>query len=267
MALPRTKSGRVLGRLPAVVPPQLEDLGAYLTTPLPGAPASVAVPGVAAWGLDGNSQYGDCTIAGTAHAIAAWDALVGGSDPVPTDAQVVAQYCALTGCVTAGDAHDTGLVISDLLHTWQTSGLFPSVNHLAGYAPVNIASLSEMQQAVAAYGALNCGVNLPQSAENQFNPAGGGTWTYEGDAPIGGHCVIVVGYGSDLVAVTWGATVSITWEWWEHYGAEAWVMLPQAFVEAGKGPEVNLAQLQADLGSLDAALKPPAPRKKHWWPW
>lgn len=271
--LPRTKNGRVLGRLPAQIPDRLREFSSYLATPLPPAPASVKVPAVNNWGMLLNDEFGDCVCAGGVHAIAAWDLLVGETDAIPTADQCIAQYDALTGCVTAGDANDTGLVISQFLKDWATVGMFNS-NRLAGYAPVAVASLAEIQQGIAAYGVVIIGINLPQSAETQFESAPAGTtpvWTYVGDAPIGGHCIILVGYGTNLFAITWGAVVAVTWEWMTHYLEEAWVCIPQAFVEAGKGPEVNLAELQADIGSLDAAPAPPKPKRKPkpkpWWSW
>ena len=44
----------------------------------------------------------------------------------------------------------------------------------------------------------------------------------------------------------------MTWEWWEHYGSEAWVVIPEIFVEADHGPvwDIDILTLQKDLESL-----------------
>lgn len=257
MTLPRTRNGRVLGRLPAKIPPALRTFKDYATSPLPTPPVTFPAP-AGAWNMDGNDEWGDCVCAAAGNSIAAADVEVAEADQVPTAAQAVAEYQKLTGAQTPGDANDTGLVISDVLKLWATApGLFGD-NVIAGYAPVAISGLDEIKQGIAAYGAVNAGVNLPQSAEDQFNA--GQPWTYVGDEPIGGHDIVFVGYDtSNLTAVTWGATVQVTPEWVAHYLEEAWVTIPQAFVHAGKGPEVNLAELQADIGSLDGPPPPPPP--------
>jgi len=45
----------------------------------------------------------------------------------------------------------------------------------------------------------------------------------------------------------------MTWQWWETYGSEAWVVIPEAFVELDHGPvwNVNILSLQEDLKNLD----------------
>lgn len=248
-----------LGALPPVAT-GLPDLSTYATLPRP--PASLAVPKVAAWGQDGNSIWGDCVLASAAHCIAAWDAELGGRDPIPTDAEVVAQYQAITGSKKPGDSRDTGLALGDVLHQWATKGLFQN-NKIAAYAPLNIKSILDIHQAVSEYGAAYAAVALPQSAEDQFSA--GESWTYVGDAPVGGHAICFLGYkaGSkagpgQLYACTWGSIVAVDWDWWAAYGQEVYCIIPQAFVEAGKGPELDLTQLQADIHSLK-------PAKKAWW--
>lgn len=251
-----------LGALPPVRPPVFADLADYATLATP--PATIPVPKVTAWGMDGNDQYGNCGMCGSSHLIAAWDAITGSADPIPDEAQTIEQYKAITGCVTAGDANDTGLVLSDVLKLWSNVGLFGD-NKIAAYAPVNHKAIVDIHQAIAEYGGCYVGVNLPQSAEDQFNA--GMPWTLVGDAPVGGHCVVFIAYdaGSSrgpgwLYAVTWGKVVRVDWTWFAHYATEAWAIVPQEFVESGKGPLLNLAQLQADIATLE-----PVPVHKPWW--
>jgi hypothetical protein len=69
--------------------------------------------------MDGNDKYGDCTMAGVAHLIEAWNTLYKKSLPVPSDKQVVAEFLKLNGGQT-----DVGLSEAGVLGLWHTSGLF-----------------------------------------------------------------------------------------------------------------------------------------------
>ena len=51
-----------------------------------------------------------------------------------------------------------------------------------------------------------------------------------------------------VVAVTWGGTVLITWEWWATYVSQVYAVVPPAFVEkGGDGRGFDLAALDAYL--------------------
>lgn len=203
--------------------------------------------------------------AAAGHALMAWNLDVAEKDAIPTEAQVIAQYDALTGCVTAGDAHDTGLAETDVLNDWHTTGLFGG-NKIAAYAPVAHANILDIHQAIDAYGVCYVGVNLPQSAETQFE--NNQPWTLEGDAAVGGHAFPLVGYDATfLYCVTWGAIQAISIPWWSFYAEEAYAIVPQAFVEAKKGPTLDLASLQADLDSMNVTPPKKKPKKPPWWSW
>lgn len=271
-AAPAPRKAGKRGRLAPVPVVGVAELKAYAATPLPAPPAAVAPPKVAEWGMDGNgpdptvtipgdeSGVGDCTIAGAAHGVLAWNAEVGTKDAVPSADQVVTQYFALTG------GPDNGLACTTVLQTWRTTGLF-GTNKIAAWAPVNHKQIIDLHQAVDAYGACYIGVNLPDSAETQFE--NNEPWSYVGDPPTGGHCVTIVGYEASYVyVVSWGALVPVTYPWLSAYLEEAYAIVPQEFVEAGKGPTLNLAALQADLDSMNATPTPapkPKPKPRPWW--
>ena len=77
-----------LGKHPATRPTEISEFSTYVKGKLPAPPASVDVPN-ATYPMDGNDTYGDCTIAGVAHLLAAWDVEVSESDPVPDQTAVV----------------------------------------------------------------------------------------------------------------------------------------------------------------------------------
>jgi hypothetical protein len=223
------------------------------TSPFPPLLSSVAVPAVADWGMDGNDRYGDCVIACLAHAMAAWDVEVTEADGIPNEADCIAEYDALTGCKEPGDAHDTGLQIGPVLQKWVKPGLFgPSLpSTVTAVAKVSLTTPGMLRQAIACYGGVIAGFNMPSTAAGQFD--NDEPWTYVAGSPIvDGHCVLLVGYdGIWIDAVTWGTTTRIGPRFLEHYMDVAWVAIPTQFVQAGRGPELNLAALQADLPDLN----------------
>ncbi|HUY25412.1 MAG TPA: hypothetical protein VMV09_08950, partial [Candidatus Saccharimonadales bacterium] len=130
----------------------------------------------AGYPIDGNDQFGDCTMAGVAHLIAAWDADVNEPDPIPDAQEVVATYFELSG------GQDTGLNEANVLQAWRSQGLFG--RKIAAYAPVDPRNIVELHQAVAFYGGCYLGIQCPQSAQQQF--ASGQPWTYDPSSPIEG---------------------------------------------------------------------------------
>lgn len=229
-----------LGRLPATRPAALSDLSVYAAGKLPTPPPTWEVP-VANYPIDGNDQYGDCTIAGVAHMVEGWDAATKEHDPVPSETTIVAEYFKLTG------GEDSGLNEADVLKEWHTNGLFGE--KIAGYAPVNPRHLLELHQAVAFYGGCYLGIECPKSAQEQFG--NGEPWTYVGSEVEGGHCVAALGYGphGGLHCATWGGIAVLEASFLAHYLDEAWVILPQQFIEAKKD------QLGIDLKTLEADLR------------
>jgi hypothetical protein len=193
----------------------------------------------------GNDQWGDCTIAGADHVIMADSAVCKQPYAAPSLTAVEHEYFGLTG------GPDSGLVMSKVLSSWRAAGMFE--NKLAAYAPVHATNTTALQQCIDWFGTAYCGVNLPQPAEGQFNQNGTGVWDLTGtsaDKQIeGGHCIVLVGYDAEhIYAVTWGAIVGITYQWWAQYADEAWATITQEFVKSGGDARgISLTTLQADL--------------------
>lgn len=229
-----------LGRLAARRPVGLADLAVYLTDPLPAGPAEVAAPQNVSWGMLGNDQVGDCTIAGAVHLRMANAAQTDDSgDTYPDEQTVVDEYFMLSG------GEDSGLVEADVLQTWQTGGLFG--DRIAGYAPVDHRNPDELRSVVAAFGGSYLGVVVPAPAQEQFGD--NQPWDLTGtsaDRQIeGGHCVPVVGYDAKFAyVVTWGRVQPATWAWLAAYLEEAWAVI------TSEDARVRLDQLQADLAAL-----------------
>lgn len=246
----KNKYGLALGKLPATRLAGVGTLGLYSTGKLPAPPPSVAVPGdVSLYPMDGNDEWGDCTIAGVAHLLAAWDTLVDSTKiPVPTSAKVVALYEKLTGSKTAPGP---GLNEATLLSQWRSKGLFG--NKIDAYVPVDYKNIVELQQAIAFYGAAYLGIACPESAQQQFQE--NQPWTYVPGSPVeGGHCIVALGYTQTAVlCATWGGIAEVTYPFLSHFLDEAYAIISEEYVEAKKTPMLDLAVLQQDLDNLQSA--------------
>lgn len=232
-----------LGALAPKRPFGLATLAAYANGKLPAPPAQTKTPDPGQWQMFLNDTYGDCTVAGVAHAILAWNAEVNEHDHIPTDDEVQSEYFELTG------GQDSGCVEADVLQQWHRHGMFGT--KIAGYAPIEAHDLVGLHQAVAFYGAAYLGVALPESAQQQF--ASGHDWSVVPGSPIeGGHCIVAVGYDQHSVqCVTWGQVVNVTYPWLAKYCTEIWAILPHQFMEKGTdGAGIDFHSLEADLSSL-----------------
>ena len=231
-----------LGKLAAIRPQGLRDLAVYANGKLPLPPKSVDYYSGLTLPIDGNATYGDCVMAATAHLLAAWDREVSENIPIPDGDQVVETYFELTG------GGDTGLNEAQVLQWWHQQGLFGG--SIAAYAPVDLKDITAIQQAIAFCGGALFGIGCPQSAQEDF--AAGRPWTYDPSSPIlGGHAIAPLGYDATYVyCATWGGIAPVTYPFLSALLDECWAIIPQAFVDAGKSPTIDLATLQADLSAL-----------------
>lgn len=240
-----TRARNKLGRLPAVRPPGLKIASAYMTRPLPPAPAVMPVPKTG-YPMDANDQYGDCTLAGVDHMIRAFNRLYGARGiRLPSVRKIVRTYFAMTG------GQDTGLVVADVLKAWHAPGLFG--HKIIGYAPLPVSKVDfePLKQAIAYYGAVALGIMCPQSAQDQF--AAGIPWTYDPHSPDeGGHFITGLGYTANgLLCATWGGIAEVTWALLAHKLEEAWVVIADELVAAGHDTlNIDVPTLLSDLANV-----------------
>jgi hypothetical protein len=241
-----------LGARPAVFPAGLRDLTHYVAGDLPKAPASVPVPSVAEWGMDGNDSYGDCGVAGCNHLLMAAAADTRETESFPTADQVVSYYLTYTG------GQDSGVVLSDFLAYVRKTGFYGHT--VSAYAPVQVHDVPTLTTALWLYDAVYTGITVTQGMMDAFQA--GQPWDLtaaQGEA-IGGHCVPGVGYSDEgLTVITWGEPQLITWPAWHAVSTEAWAVIPGELA-SGDGRGVSLADLTADLDKLDVPSPAPAPQ-------
>lgn len=172
--------------------------------------------GITSWGMMLNDTLGDCTIACPGHMEQAWTAKSGTEITIP-DTAILTAYEQFDGYVAGDPSTDQGGDILTVCQDWQSVGI--GGHKIAGFAHVNMTQ-ENWQQALYLYGALNTGLNFPQSALAQL----GGTLDLDPSKPPDppdptlGHCVALVYGGPDLAGfVSWGAMLWCTWRFVMYY--------------------------------------------------
>ena len=240
-----------LGKKPARHDPLTLHYGDYRTASLPPVPAE------AHWGHGlpfaelGNDVYGDCVEAGFAHQVQVWSGRAG-TPFVPTEAEALDAYSAITGFSPDNPASDQGTDMLTACQYWKSTGI--AGHEVTAYLSVPPTQPGYIREAVALYGGAYVGVALPLSAQSQV----GSLWTVTSglDAAAGswgGHCIPLCGYDAEsLWCVTWGALQRMTWDWLQTYCDEAYLLLGRDWCEADGQSPAGLAwgALSADLANL-----------------
>jgi hypothetical protein len=239
-----------LGKKPARQDPRTLKLTDYLSGTLE-APQQAQWGKRLPYGMLGNDAYGDCVEAGFAHQAQVWcdDA---GHPFVPTDAEALGAYSAITGFNPADPSSDQGTDMLTACKFWQSTGL--AGHKIDAYLSVEARDWEAVQEAIAFWGGLYLGLALPVTAQAEV----GKTWTVQTgpDAAAGswgGHCVPVIGYDPGLLwVITWGQLQVMTWDFLGTYADEAFCLLSKDWLEAsGRSPSgLAFGQLQADLANL-----------------
>ncbi|MFB7595770.1 hypothetical protein [Streptomyces sp. NPDC056160] len=244
------RGGRLVGdpdrphlRLSRILPPAL---------PAPPAAADwlTQVP-ADAWGMLGNDQVGDCTVAALAHKRIG-DAYTSQGRLLDISTADCLKYYGHFGYRPGDPGSDQGAVCQDVLDYWHRHG-FRGEKSLA-YARINVDDHTQLKQAIALFGQIYVGVTITQAAEDQFN--GDEVWDITRRSPVlGGHCITLGAYDAHgLDAVTWGTVHRLTWRWWDVYGEEAWVVFnPADFTGRTSGRDrdgLDLVTLRADYIAL-----------------
>jgi hypothetical protein len=234
----------------------------YATPDLPAPPPSLDLTTKmkAPWGMMDNAQVGDCTCAAAGHLIMEWTANAQSKTVIPTDAQIIAAYSAVTGYNPKTGANDNGVQEIDVLNYWRQTGI--AGHKIQAFLALEPSNHTHIMDGTWIFGGCYIGLALPKSAQAQTSnkqiwsvpPSGTGGDGAPGS--WGGHAVPVVAYDSrSLTVVTWGALQTMTWGFWAAYCDEAYAILSPDFLEQKKGQPVtpdgfNVQQLLADLSDL-----------------
>lgn len=201
----------------------------------------------------GNDQYGDCVEAEFAHQLQIWITRAGGKF-TPDSTNVLGAYSALTGFNPNVPGTDRGTDMLSACNYWRSTGM--NGFEIDSFLEVNPLIRSDVQDCIAYYGGLDIGIQMPLSAQAQSSPTG--KWhVTSGPSSVagswGGHCVVLCGYDAqNLYAVTWGYIQSMTWQFFQTYCDEAFVMLAHEWIEnTGASPGgIAWGKLMADMANL-----------------
>lgn len=188
------------------------------------------------WGMMKNDLEGCCTCSTCGHLIQTWTGIT-----VP-DAAVETEYEQACGYVPGNPATDHGGIITNVLDYFKNVGV--GGYKIAGHAEVNLTQF-RIQQAIYTFGAVDLGIELPVSAQNQV----GVSWDFINDAPDapgtwGGHSVAIMKYDATGVwCVTWGKLQFMTWRWFMYYVDEGHACASPDFQD---GP-ISYSQLPGEL--------------------
>jgi len=235
-------------------------MAAYLVTPLPTPKYPIDVSGGATFAMDGNgpdptltvnggNPCGDCGFAGMSHKRTADAACGHEASFVPdTSDEVVTEYLAFD------NGQDQGVVVSAMMNAWFSSGFFGQ--KIAGYVPIRV---SDIDAALGVFGAIICGVNLTDDADQLFSE--GLPWTVangEVPDPNEGHVIVKVRSTVDEdTYVTWGALQPATKEWSAACIEEAWGVVDS---QMAANAQMNLTALLNDIRSIGGGqVQAPAP--------
>lgn len=232
-------------------------LGDYLLSPLAPAPAAcdrtASIP-VDGWGTMLNTAEGCCTCSSQGHLIMSASAMTRSTPIVVPDSAIQTAYEAVSGYNPATGANDNGALITDVNEYRRTVGI--GGYKITAWTAIPYANAALLSDAVYYFGAANIGVQLPSSAEQQFDA--GEPWTVPWFSPIaGGHCIPIVAYDANYAyCVTWGKVQPMTWDFYAKYCDEAYVLVDPLLFDAGTGLDptgLDVAALTADLTTLAAA--------------
>lgn len=216
-------------------------LATILKVATPAPAAADYVSEVQAWPMYLNDKLGICAIAAPAHALEAWTQYGQGSAVVVTDDVVEKGYETVGGYDpskvdprTGENPTDEGCVLQDVLDWLRKTGM--DGHKILFFAKVDATNKSEVDAAIYNFGHIIYGIQVPQSAMDQFNA--GQPWDIVKNAGenLGGHAINVGAYSADnvYVAVTWGATQKVTQDFFTQYADEAWVIATEDWVKDGK---------------------------------
>ncbi|MBA2718950.1 MAG: hypothetical protein H0U52_06885 [Chloroflexi bacterium] len=203
-------------------------------------------------GLYRNDELGDCAIAATAHLQQVWSSQTRGRI-VPSEADVVRAYAAVSGYKLGEPATDRGCDMLSVCNHWRREGI--AGNKISAFVKLDHDDWTQLRIALNLFGGLYAGASLPLTARSDTlwdAPHG----KPRGDAAIGswgGHTMAVVGYSRlGVCFVTWGQRRWASWPWWMTYVDECYAAIDEQWVSADdRAPNgVNLAALERDLSAI-----------------
>ena len=238
-----------LGRLPArytrasMIKSQIVAMNFALLGPPPASSDDYVSAVDAAtggnWGMMGNDQVGDCTIADCAHQVMLRTANAS-KIVIPTLAQVMGAYTDITGYDPSqtdsqgNNPTDRGADELTVMNYMQKTGL--AGHKIDAHANLNPTNLNNIRWTVQLYGCSRIGLAVTDTMFDQFQR--GQPWEpVDGAQVLGLHDIPVVRYIRDglttmFLVETWGTTFPATDAWFKWVLPDGTPVVEEAHVES-----------------------------------
>jgi hypothetical protein len=217
---------------------------------IPKSPAKVDYESGITFPMYGNDEIGDCGPAGCGHVVQSLTTYGEGVTITVSEQDVITFYSGISGYVPGDPSTDVGVNLQDMLEYWLKNGL--AGNEIVAFAKVDVSNDAEVQAAIDLFDVVITGIDLPQSAEDQFND--GKPWDYvKGSKILGGHCVPFFGYDATYRhGVTWGQVQAATLAFWKKLVSEGWILITRKWADANGVTPTGLSLY--DMGQAWAAM-------------
>ena len=243
------------------------DFVRLVGTDLPApAPSRDYTMGVTKRPMFGNDAEGDCTCAAIANMFVGWLLVVYGKIWLPTTADVLALYSAITGFdpsktdAQGNNPTDKGAVIEDVLTYVELHGFFG--HHLIGSAAVDPTDVVNIKRAIDWFGYVDLGVGLCKAWQGQKKwdvptlwqrVVARAAWAV---GSWGGHCVCSQKYDEGgLYVWSWGELYYVTWAAVAMYFDTVDVVLSATWIGKGQSPAgLDEATLRSRMAALKADI-------------
>lgn len=211
------------------------------------------------WGMMANDLVGDCTCADAGHSALLWNAIAGKQIIIP-DSSVLKSYEDITGYnpsqtdANGNNPTDQGAQIRDVLLYMQKTGIIDSIgfaHKIDVFMRIQTGNIPEMKKALFLCDAVTIGLNLPETAQEQFQNEQ--PWTVINGAQIeGGHDVVLVGWDNDWIYfLSWGQIWKMDYNFFIQYCDEVWGKFSDDFLISGRSPlGLDRPTLISDLKSI-----------------
>ena len=242
-----------LGKKPARPEVPKLRLAAYLdATELPPVPAVIGnfKSWPQNWRVLANDQFGCCVESGAAHETMLLKADAGYAPPLFSNSVILKDYQDCGSGYKIGDnSTDQGTDVQQYAAYRQKVGILDASGQrhkIDIYAALRVGDISQLALAVYLFGCVGIGVQLPNSAIDQFQLFE--PWSVVSDSgTAGGHYIPVIGRNSigSWICITWGRLQAVTPTFLSQYMDEG-----MAFLSLERLSAKNLSPQGFDLTGL-----------------
>ena len=225
---------------------------------LPPLPASydidVEYPSFADNNMYGNDTLGDCVMAGRAHMTLRFEEYEQNLDIPISDNDVTTEYFKETG------GSDSGLDMLTSLNCWRDGWEAAGEGYsIYAYAAIDYTNSTEAEYAIMLLRGAYIGLQLPNSAMQQFDANQSWSVVDNDEGTAGGHCVYCMAYDSGgIYCMTWGKRQYMTWGFFLKYCDEAFAIVQQKEPFVANSP-VDCDALDQLLNEIDSPEPTPQP--------